>query len=588
MRLLIIIVILVLAQPIKACFIACLRDSSSVLVANHEDWFENNAAIRIIPPAENRYGSVIMTFADEGWAQGGMNEKGLFFDAAHTPYMSVNFDSSTTSPESYLWQDVLDNCKNVSEAIEFIQNFRIVELEEAHIFLADSSGNAVIVGVNNNEIAFKRIQDKALVQTNFNPWHPEAEENKPFYRYETARQLIDSMKSVNKNVVETMLKATHQDELTVYSNIYDLRSKEIITYYQRNFNRPISINLFELFKRGDCMLLMTELMNEPYTNVACVSMENRSVAISGTVTDGKTGKGLPFANIGFFDQNLGTVSGADGFFRLEVPSEMMNDKICFSLIGYQEICLPADEFDGKIALLEQIRVLDEVRISAKKEKTRKDRIGWVKGREGIVPFDTVAGGSAVAMLIQVGSNPIIIEEVQLRLQYNSKDTTKFRLHFYDYDSLTGKPGEELLTRQITLEEDRRFGWMKWDVSHEQIVIDRNRCFIGFEWLDNPSTLTDFKHGMEAWNRWKKRQYILGNAKVEYIPSNGGNREGSYKYHGNMMNWPGFDKLPPWTGLMIEQGKDEKTERFFTYQRRMSYGDWHEVNGTLNAVLVFRY
>lgn len=72
------------------CFILFLKDGSSVLVGNHEDWVAKDAAIRVFTPTPSRHGSVILTFVHEGWAQGGMNDQGLFFDAARTPYQDLD------------------------------------------------------------------------------------------------------------------------------------------------------------------------------------------------------------------------------------------------------------------------------------------------------------------------------------------------------------------------------------------------------------------------------------------------------------------------------------------------------------------
>ena len=64
------IVLLVLIQffsySTDACFILFLKDENNILVANHEDWFANDAAIKINPPIQGRYGSVIFTFLTEG------------------------------------------------------------------------------------------------------------------------------------------------------------------------------------------------------------------------------------------------------------------------------------------------------------------------------------------------------------------------------------------------------------------------------------------------------------------------------------------------------------------------------------------
>jgi hypothetical protein len=55
-----------------------------------------------------------------------------------------------------------------------------------------------------------------------------------------------------------------------------------------------------------------------------------------------------------------------------------------------------------------------------------------------------------------------------------------------------------------------------------------------------------------------------------------------------MTWPGFRKLPPFTGLMIQTGKDEKTMSLKTFERKTSFGQWIEIHSTLNAVVTVKY
>lgn len=105
------------------CFILFVSDGQHVIVGNHEDWFATDAAVRINPPTQGSYGTVIFTFESEGWAQGGMNEKGLFFDGAHTPFQEINFDGHAGKYPGYIWQAVLDKCATVEEAIKFIGDY---------------------------------------------------------------------------------------------------------------------------------------------------------------------------------------------------------------------------------------------------------------------------------------------------------------------------------------------------------------------------------------------------------------------------------------------------------------------------------
>jgi hypothetical protein len=56
----------------------------------------------------------------------------------------------------------------------------------------------------------------------------------------------------------------------------------------------------------------------------------------------------------------------------------------------------------------------------------------------------------------------------------------------------------------------------------------------------------------------------------------------------MMDWPGFRELPPFTGLMVETGKLEKSQTLRTFERKTSFGRWNELNSTLNAVVTVSY
>ena len=97
-------------------------------------------------------------------------------------------------------------------------------------------------------------------------------------------------------------------------------------------------------------------------------------------------------------------------------------------------------------------------------------------------------------------------------------------------------------------------------------------------------------GLRDWNLWKEEQYNLGNSKVELKSDThpDGTEWVYYKYHGNMMNWPGWSQLPPFTGIMVETGKNDKTFGMRTFERRTSFSPWIEKSVTLNAVVVISY
>ena len=227
----------------RACFILFIRDGENILVANHEDWFASDGAVRIVPPSAGIYGSVIFTFASEGWAQGGMNEKGLFFDAARTPYQEITFENDKRKTDTYVWQMLLDKAATVREAIAIIKDYQVPELSEATIMLADACGDAALIGVHNHKLDIRPVTGQTLLQTNFNQCHPELGDEPTCWRFDAAQKhLIQSPETTIGNML-SILRKTHQDSLTVYSNVYDLKNKIAYTYNRRNFNNPIIIRL---------------------------------------------------------------------------------------------------------------------------------------------------------------------------------------------------------------------------------------------------------------------------------------------------------------------------------------------------------
>lgn len=590
MRLLFFIALLVtlVRFEAKACFILFARDGNRILVANHEDWTAGDGAVRIIPPAQGRYGSIIFTFSSEGWAQGGMNEKGLFFDAARTPYQEVFFDGKR-EPATFIWQTILDKASNVEEAIEILQQYNIPELSEVTVMLADASGNAVLVGAYNHSVGVRPVAGNTLLQTNFNQWHPELSEERTCSRYNAASLHVAQFKEVSVENMLSILKKTHQDSLTVYSNIYDLQNKTVYTYNKRNFNQPLTVQLPDFFKNGDCMVSLDSLVKDDDYWKVCLSQRKSMKTIKGKVTD-EQGAPLPYVNIGVPGQNVGTLSDPDGSFEISLSTTLLADTLRFSSIGYKEHKASINKLSDSttVRLQSTATMLKEVTISGKRLDRKTKRIGWMGGKDGVLPLDTLQGGGAVALLVEAPASPIFVDKLQVRLMYNSKDTARLRLHFFAYDSLHDRPGEELLTKEIILEERKRFGWLRFDLSDKNILLDKKKFFVGFEWIDDQQTRKRMISGLKEWEAWKRAQFEAGNKKVEKIEESGKDAHATYKYDGNMMDWPGFKDLPPFTGLMIESGKTDDTIRLRTFERKTSFGEWKEINATLNAVITVVY
>ncbi|GAB4116341.1 MAG: hypothetical protein OHK0057_13390 [Thermoflexibacter sp.] len=85
--------------------------------------------------------------------------------------------------------------------------------------------------------------------------------------------------------------------------------------------------------------------------------------ISGKVTSGEDGSGLPGVNITVKGTSAGTVSDADGTYRLSVPEDATT--LVFSFIGFRKAeVLIGNRTEVNVTLLVDTRQLNEVVVTS--------------------------------------------------------------------------------------------------------------------------------------------------------------------------------------------------------------------------------
>jgi predicted choloylglycine hydrolase len=245
--------------PVFACLILFITDGKTILVANHEDWYARDAEVTFIPANGKKMGMLYFDFASEGTAQGGMNTAGLFFDGTRTPYAPYPANGKKTDCHCYIWKKILEECATVEQAIAYTEQYRIPELEDIHILFADKNGNAAIVGVYDGKLQIHRRNRNYQLLTNFNISNPSYGGEEPCQRFATAEAMLKTDSTVSVNNLENILSKTHQDGLTVYSNIYNLTSGEVYVYSRTNFQRKAKLNLAAELKKGKRSIAIVKL-----------------------------------------------------------------------------------------------------------------------------------------------------------------------------------------------------------------------------------------------------------------------------------------------------------------------------------------
>ena len=215
----------------------------------------------------------------------------------------------------------------------------------------------------------------------------------------------------------------------------------------------------------------------------CISFDLLGQVIYGKVIDSESEIPLVYVNIGVINIAKGAISNESGEFNLNCDSLSLDSKIRFSMIGYfSQTYAISDLLDeSKTIKLDRKTIELEEVVVKWKEKTRK--VGTIN--KSIIPEVCGFGGTdfgkgyELGMVLDLGSDTIMVEDINLRVYKQPFDTIFFRLHFRSIEN--GLPSEELLTENIYLPIFAHSGWQKIDLKKYNIFIE-GRVALTIEWV----------------------------------------------------------------------------------------------------------
>jgi choloylglycine hydrolase len=224
----------------NACTVFYIAKDNQVIAGNNEDSESKATQMVIYPPSGDKNGWIKFGFSD-GQPQGGMNQHGLFWDASVSPHREMPV--CVNNKQLYngcLMQRVMEDCKNVDEAMEVFESCYCNEMFTMQFMIGDESGKSVIISgdqIIQNENGYQ-------VLTNFYESDPDLG-NFPCWRYEEASKLLWESAKADRYLARSVLEATHLKMYTptLYSNIYDLKNKKVYLYNNHSFEEMAVINL---------------------------------------------------------------------------------------------------------------------------------------------------------------------------------------------------------------------------------------------------------------------------------------------------------------------------------------------------------
>ena len=237
------------ANPTEGCTIVMVAKGKIVLAGNNEDWRNPKTKIWFTPASNGEYGRVCVGF-DNLFAQGGMNDQGLFIDAnALSPTGWEPTEGKPTFEGSL--DTILAKCATVEEAIAFLDEYNFPGLAQARFPIADRTGASVVIEYGKGKVQYVRKTGIYQIATNFVITNVK-EGLYPCTRYRVADKMLKNTEDVSLELVRAVLSATHQEGQypTVYSNICDLKNGILYLYNFHNFEEVVQFNLEEELKKG--------------------------------------------------------------------------------------------------------------------------------------------------------------------------------------------------------------------------------------------------------------------------------------------------------------------------------------------------
>jgi hypothetical protein len=265
-----------------SCTVFFVFDGKLAMAGSNEDWADPNTQIWFVPATKDNYGIVYFGFGRGeypqggvsrhelripgggitqinpedlyGLPQGGMNEKGLFFDGASTDVIQSPSSHEKKAYDGRLEDLILRKCATVKEVLKLLDTYAFNSVQGQWMF-ADKTGDSVIIEAGE---VIVRKESNYQAMTNFHQSKVEPEKV-TCPRYKLVSESLGENKAVSLDVCRSLLKGTAQP-FTIYSTIFDLTNGEIYVHHRRDFDRTVKVNLKQELAKGERALRIANLL----------------------------------------------------------------------------------------------------------------------------------------------------------------------------------------------------------------------------------------------------------------------------------------------------------------------------------------
>jgi hypothetical protein len=258
----------------KACSVIRGTDSSKILVGSNEDNYYSDPFIWFTKASDKKYGCAFFSYdikytigflklpiSGKIAPQQALNDKGLYYDFLGTPYHEIKkTDDMRKGHQIKAIKEMMYECKNVEEAIIFLDSQYSRFFRGCKIFIADKTGDYVIY---DGKDYIKKGDKKYCITTNFIE-NKEELGNYPCPRYTKATELFAANNEISIPNFTSILNAVHQnsDDLemgTFYSLICDLKTGNVNLFQFQDYEHKYTLNIQNELKKGTKVIRLRDL-----------------------------------------------------------------------------------------------------------------------------------------------------------------------------------------------------------------------------------------------------------------------------------------------------------------------------------------
>jgi hypothetical protein len=246
--------------------------------------------------------------------------------------------------DSSLWAYCLAKCSTVQEVLEIFDQYNLEIMYFFQAFFVDKYGDSAIIEGDNILLRQGNFQ----VISNFHHSRPERGYY-PCWRYDTAVSMLENMTDLSLDYFTSICDATHVDDHSVFSNVWDLNQGKIWTYYFHDYGEVIEFDLNEELAKGESRTYLGSLFesednqppNKPNAPTGNVSgLPGETIEFSCGKTDDPDGDRTSY----LFDWGDGTDSGWLGIYYTALSVSSVHN---WTETGNYEVKVKAKDIYGR-------------------------------------------------------------------------------------------------------------------------------------------------------------------------------------------------------------------------------------------------